>query len=145
MSSMFNNYNTQNLANYVNIDSYTEQTASGLKNLYDKKQRFYGVEAHYQMPFDLYFHLVGDTEALSVSDCIVELSICTRPANKVIFTKIFSGKEVFNTQTFDVKLNITQDEASQLKQETYNIILKLIHTTGTYIVHTEHDGVLVVK
>ena len=145
MSSMFNNYSIQNLVNYTDIHQDFEQKTSYLKNLYDKKQCFYGLEAQYLMPFDLYFHLTGDVNTSLITDCIVELSICTKPANKPILTKVFSGKTIFNEQTSDLKITIEQEEASQLRQETYNIILKLIHTTGTYIIHTEHDGVLVVR
>jgi hypothetical protein len=148
---MFDNYGKPDLYNYTNICDHGDHKTryfGNLKNLYDKKQRFYGVEAKYLMPFDLYFNLIeaeGQPLEQFLTECSIELSICTKPAGKPVITKVFSSKDVFNALTSDIKISITQEEASQLHQETYSIILKLIHSTGVYLVHTERDKVLVVR
>jgi hypothetical protein len=148
---MFDGYNSLNSDSYINSCFLLEQPGASdsyLKALYDKKQCFYGVEAEYQMPFSLYFHL---TEATNqpldqfIANCVVEFSICTKPLGKPIITKVFPGKDTFNINTQDIKVDISQDDAQLLKQETYSIILKLIHTTSTYIIHSERDSVLVIR
>lgn len=151
MSSMFDNYNSPNICfcdNTIEHIRPMNEISGGLKCLYDKKQRFYGVEAQYLMPFDLYFHLEeenGYPLEQFITECVVELSLCTRPLGKVIVSKVLSGKDTFDSFASDLKITITQEEASQLQQETYSIILKLIHTTGTYILHTNRDKILVVR
>ena len=151
MSSMFDNYNSPNICFCDDIHRNIgpeDEFSGGLKNLYDKKQRFYGVEAQYLMPFDLYFHLEeenGYPLEQFITECTVELSLCTRPLGKVIVSKVLSGKDVFDSFASDLKITITQEEASQLQQETYSIILKLVHTTGTYILHTDREKILVVR
>lgn len=148
MSSMFDNYNSPNICFCDNTTGSMDEISGSLKNLYDKKQRFYGVEARYLMPFDLYFHLEeenGYPLEQFIPECTVELSLCTRPLGKVIVSKVLSGKDIFDNFASDLKITITQEEAGQLRQETYGIILKLIHTTGTYIIHSERDSVLVIR
>ena len=151
MSRMFDSYNNLTYDSYINSCSPIEQSiasSSYLKALYDKKQCFYGVEAKYQMPFSLYFHLTEATDQYLdqfIADCGIEFSICTKPLGKPIITKVLSGKDAFNIITKDIKVDITQDEAQLLNQETYSIILKLIHTTSTYIIHSERDSVLVIR
>lgn len=151
MSSMFDNYSSQNLNVYQDsccLMTQFEASSSYVKDLYDKKHRFYGVEAKYQMPFSLYLHLIEMTNQSIdqfISECSIELNICTIPYKKAILSKVFVGKNVFNKDTQDIKVDITQEEAQQLNQETYSLIVKLFHTTGTYIIHSEHDGVLVIR
>jgi hypothetical protein len=100
------------------------------------------------LPFDLYFHLEEENDyplEQFIAECTVELSLCTRPLGKVIVSKVLSGKDIFDSFASDLKITITQEEAGQLRQETYGIILKLIHTTGTHIIHSERDSVLVIR
>lgn len=150
MSKMFDNY-TKNFNNYLNFPCSVKQCSSSLENLkalYDKKQCFYGVEAKHQMPFSLYFHLTEATSQVLdsfMAECDVEISICSKVNEKAILTKVFAGKSIFNVTTQDIQIEISQEEAGLLKQETYGIILKLIHTTGTYIIHSLRDSVLVIR
>jgi hypothetical protein len=147
---MFENYNTF-LEYPLILDSPSEvenHNSGATKLLYNKKGQFYGVEAKYLMPFSLYFHL---TEASNqditsmICESVVEFSIYSKPSYKPLIQKTLLGKEIFNSTAQDLKIDINQEEAQRLSQETYYLELKLNYPSGYYILHSEQDGLLVIR
>ena len=144
MSKMFEKYTALNLE----APSEEEILPKGVKRLYNKNDLFYGVEAQHQMPFSLYFHLTEASDkplTTFVSDCEVEFEIRSIVTHKPVVFKKFLGNAIFNSTTNDLKIEINQEDAQQLKQETYTMTLKLVYATGFYILHNEQNGVLVIR
>jgi peroxiredoxin len=53
--------------------------------------------------------------------------------------------EIFNTETCDLAIDIFQEEAKQLKKETYTLTVILTTETSEHKIFTEKDGYLVVR
>jgi hypothetical protein len=145
---MFDSYNIPTNVCGCSCSPAEAETINNLKLLYDIKQRVYGIEAQYQMPFTLYFHL-DEANCLPleafISNCSVEFALINRINHKPVLEKSLSGKAQFEPLTNDLKIEVTQDEASQLKQESYGISLKLVYPTGFYKLFSEQDGLLVIR
>jgi hypothetical protein len=144
---MFDSYNIPNLE-YYNASECLERNSGTTKMLYDKNNRFYGVEAKYQMPFSLYFHLT-EASNQSIEEAIknsnIKFSIYSKPSGKSLISKTLKGESVFNPSSRDLKIDINQAEAQLLAQETYYMHLVLACTEGSYVLHAGSDGVLVIR
>jgi hypothetical protein len=124
------------------------QKSFTVKELFNKNHKFYGIEAQYLMPFSLYFHLTEATDqALDsfIKECRIEFSIYSTPTHKTVLLKSGLASSYFDYSTKDIKIEISQEEAQLLKQETYQMSLKLIHPNRFYILHSESDGVLIIR
>ena len=148
---MFYNYNLPDGFEQACCCSQSEELYSAdgnLKKLYDVTGKFYGVEAKYQMPFTLYFHL-DCFDCFTLADIVeassVELSLHTKSSAKPTLTKTYTGASVYDSITQDLKIAINQEEASQLKQELYFITVKLVSADKTYIIHSDRSGILLVR
>jgi hypothetical protein len=132
-------------ANYSTFEPL--QSMPNISLLYNLNNKIYGVEAKHEMPFTLYFHLEEKSNQ-SLLDFIfsstVEFKILTK-GHKLILAQTFKGADIFNIETSDLIINISQDEALQLKQESYVMDLRIINAEGSYKLFSEQDGVLVIR
>jgi hypothetical protein len=148
---MFENYNAPG-AEYLEVLDHFNTAPTDIsgttRRLYNKNHQFYGVEAKHLMPFNLYFHLTessGQNIDFFIKECNIEFSVYSKPARIPVIFKTLRGDVVFDSSTQDLKIEINQEEAKQLKQETYCMQLKLVYPTGFYILHSEQDGLLVIR
>lgn len=153
MSKMFYNYDNDidiilppvELPNLKPI-----QSSTGISILYNLKGEMYGVEAKHGLPFTLYFHL-DELHGWQLDDLMassmIEFKLITQN-HKVALEKTFAGSDIF-TRSQDLIITINQEEAAQLKQESYKMDLKLVSTTSTtsyfYPLFSESDGLLVIR
>ena len=152
MSRMFKNYEN-------NIDAHLDTSPpcilpplrpitnrSNAALLTNHRNEIYGIEVAYRMPFTLYFHL-DEMYGWPLDELIyqgtVVLQILTS-THKLVFEKIFKAEEIF-TPANDLVIDISQEEAEALLQESYRINLTLKHKTGFYELFSENDGLLVVR
>jgi hypothetical protein len=148
---MFDNYNKPTydfLMATRGLNVIEDQKSSTVKALFNKNHEFYGIEAQYLMPFSLYFHLTeAADQALDsfIKECRIEFSIYSTPTHKTVLLKSGLASSYFDDSINDIKIEVSQEEAQLLKQETYQMSLKLIHPTRFYILHSESDGVLMIR
>ena len=148
MSRMFDTYKLPGIAIQEDCPKLSQLNLGNIRPLYNKNNQFYGVGVQHLMPFSLYFHL---TEASDyqidqlMSESSVEFNIYSKPVNKVLFSKVFLGKDVFNPCTQDIKIDLTKADVQIFNQESYSMELKLICENEQYIVYSKQDGLLVVR
>lgn len=151
MSNMFYNYD-HNIDRELNceleppkIPSLPQSTTTAL--LYNIKGDALGIEVKHQMPFTIYFHLeeaFGRSLDKLLANHLVEFKLFTRE-DKEILNKQFNGLDIFNTNTNDLTISVTQEDASLLKQESYKINLSLVGESDFYNLFSRSDGLLVVR
>ena len=145
MSRMFDSYNVpEEHMWHCNESCFLPENHT---DLYDIKGRQIGVAVKHEMPFKLYFH-IDELNNLPFVDFILqseaEFKLLTK-SHKVALTKTISCTDIYDVATGDLMIEITQDEAKSLKQESYGVELKLNQATGFYKIFTEADGLLVVR
>jgi hypothetical protein len=154
MSKMFTNYDSNIELDLDQIPVFSLapmkpiQSLPNTSLLFNTKQEIYGVETKHGAPCDLYFHLDeshGWDLTEFVGNSLVEFRLLTTHTHKVILEKVFSGREIFNNQSNDLAIRLTQEDLKQLRQESYNISVRLIQSDGFYNIFSERDGLLVLR
>ena len=106
-----------------------------------------GLEVNCEMPVTLYFNLVetsGQSLLDILTDSLVKFELITTN-HKVALEKTFSIQEVFNSNTNDIVINLTNVDMSNLRKESYGIKLTLVFSDGSYPLFLEQDGLLVIR
>ena len=136
MSKMFINYenNVNTCSDFYNLCSCNPT----VKELYDIKGRFFGVQVKYENPFTLYFNVKNFDHTIDLGSSIVTLDILTLN-NKKVLTKKFNLAEILSQETYDLECHISIEEAKNLKKESYRLNLyinntKIFAETNCYLI-----------
>lgn len=151
MKDMFFNYD-----NNINTDIPYNVEPAELKKLEsnpnlalvkDLKGNDIGICARYGTSFDLYFTLSGLVEGSSIEELILKSNVSFKLLDywheKVL--EIVQLAEQAYIGNNCLKITITEEQAKQLRQETYYMQLSLIWDTGSYLLYNTDNGFLTIK
>ena len=151
MSRMFANYNkTIETAEVYWPTNEPEmlRSAPNVSFLSDIKNRIYGIEAKYLVPFNLYFHLdelTGKPLADLIANSSVSFRILNKGTHKIIVEKSCPASTIYSETSSDLIISIDSEDMKKLKQETYTISLTLQNDSEFYNLFSEADSLLVVR
>ena len=145
MSNMFTSYETASQHIFY-PQLRGPEAQKGAKLLTNIKGEPLGVQAEYDSPLQLYFHLENvceiAIEELLASTILFEILTTT---HKVLVSQEFQTSEILDQSTNDLYIFISSDDLKLLKKETYNMRVTLKTAAANLVVFAEKDGYLVFR